>query len=422
MTIENIHRLRQARPGGQAQHDWERPFAAIFSELEQPELLFLSLLFHDVGKGMPGDDHVATGLQAVEGVFQRLGLEAEEADTVRFLIREHLQMSVNLLRRDIFDPETIRAFAEKVGSPERLKLLTLFTYADIRAVNPEALTPWKAESLFQFYVSTANYMSRSLDQERFHAAGQDEHIKRILAALSASASPQDARDQLAGFLEGLPRRYVLAHTPEEIALHFQMARELKTRDVQSRLSKRGHWYRLILVTTDRPFLFAGISGALASWGMSIWKAEAFANAAGVVVDTFHFTDPHRTLELNPSELQRLEKNIAAVVSGEIPLEELMHRRAASQVRRPPKITVPTEVRFDDSSSTHSTLLEIVTQDRPGLLYHLSSAFAHNGCNIEVALIDTEGQRAVDSFYLTVQGGKLDAEHQSKLREALLSQN
>jgi len=415
MTIENIHRLRQAR------HDWERPFAGIFSELEEPELLFLSLLFHDVGKGMPGDDHVVTGLQAVEQVFLRLGVEEDEADTVRFLIREHLQMSMNLLRRDIFDPETIRGFAEKVGSLEHLKLLTLFTYADIRAVNPEALTPWKAESLFQFYVSTASYMSRSLDEERFHAGAQDEHIERILKALAKSgARPEEARQELGAFLEGLPRRYVLAHTPEEIAMHFQMARDLEKSDVQLRLSKRGHWYRLILVTTDRPLLFAGISGALAAWGMNIWKAEAFANGAGTVVDTFHFTDPNRTLELNPGERQRLEQNITAVVSGQTPLEDLLRGRAVTQAMRPPKITVATEVRFDDSSSSHSTLLEIVTQDRPGLLHRVSSALAQTGCNIEVALIDTEGQRAVDAFYLTVQGRKLSAEKQQELRDELLA--
>jgi [protein-PII] uridylyltransferase len=259
-------------------------------------------------------------------------------------------------------------------------------------------------------------MSRTLDEERFHASAQDQHIERILRVIARPA----ARQELTAFLEGLPRRYVLAHTPEEIASHFEMARELGKDGVRVHLQKRGHLYRLMLVTTDRPFLFAGICGTLSAWGMNIWKAEAFGNAAGIVVDTFHFTDPHRTLELNPSELQRLEQNISAVLSGTTRLEDLMRGRAAAQALRPPKISVATQVNFDDSSSSHSTLLEIVTQDRPGLLYHLSSAFAHSGCNIEVALIDTEGQRAVDAFYLTVQGRKLTPENQQKLREALLS--
>src|SRR5262249_15783550 len=116
IAIENIHRLPQASQA------WERPFAEIFSDLERPELLFLSLLFHDVGKGMPCDDHVVGSLEAVEKVFPRLKLAPQEADAVRFLIRDHLAMSANLLRRDIFDPQTIRTFAEEVSTPERLKM------------------------------------------------------------------------------------------------------------------------------------------------------------------------------------------------------------------------------------------------------------------------------------------------------------
>ena len=107
---------------------------------DRPELLFLALLFHDVGKGMAGDDHIEGSLHAIEEVFPRLGVTPEESETVRYLIANHLEMSANLLRRDIFDPQTIRNFAEKVGTPERLKLLCLFTYADIRAVNPQAVS------------------------------------------------------------------------------------------------------------------------------------------------------------------------------------------------------------------------------------------------------------------------------------------
>jgi [protein-PII] uridylyltransferase len=412
MAIENIHGLREA------QQNWERPFATLFSELEEPELLFLSLLFHDVGKGMPCEDHVAGSLESIENVFSRLDLKPDQADTVRFLIRDHLAMSASLLRRDIFDLGTIRAFAEQVGTPEWLKLLCLFTYADIRAVNPEALTPWKAESLWQLYVLTANYLTRSLDEERFRAdAGDLQFIDRIFPLLSAVAS----REELASFLEGLPRRYLFAHSPQEIASHFHMARKLKEKSVQLHLEHRGQIYALTLLATDRPFLFAGVSGTLASWGMDIWKAEAFANAAGVVVDTFHFTDPHKTLELNPSELARLQKNIEDVLTGLTPRETLMRGRAAGQSKAQPKVNVSTQIRFDDSSSPHSTLMEIVTQDRPGLLFRLSSTLANFGCNIEIALIDTEGQRALDAFYLTFGGAKLTPDTQERLRVRLLAE-
>ena len=412
IAIENIHRLRGA------EQNWERPFANLFAELEEPELLFLSLLFHDVGKGMPCEDHVAGSLEAIERVFARLNLKPEQADTVRFLIRDHLAMSASLLRRDIFDPGTIRIFADQVGTPERLKLLCLFTYADIRAVNPEALTPWKAESLWQLYVFTANYLSRSLDEERFRAeAGDSQFVDRIFPLLSAAAS----REELASFLDGLPRRYLFAHPPEEIASHCRMVRKLREKSVQLHLEHRGQIYALTLLATDRPFLFAGVSGTLASWGMDIWKAEAFANAAGIVVDTFHFTDPHKTLELNPSELARLQKNIDDVLTGALPLETLLRGRAGTQSKPQPKVSVPTQIRFDDSSSPHSTLMEIVTQDRAGLLFHLSSTLANFGCNIEVALIDTEGQRALDTFYLTFGGAKLSADTQERLRVRLLAE-
>ncbi len=413
-TIDNLQRLR--KPAG----DWERKFAEIFSELEQPELLFLALLFHDVGKGMPIESHVEGSLQAVAGVFAQLGLDPADSETVRYLISSHLEMSATLLRRDIFDPETIRSFAEKVGSPERLKLLCLFTYADIKAVNPEALTPWKSEMLWQLYAATANYLNRSVDEQRFQAgagetATEARHLEQVLRFAPAKTTIED----LANFLKGFPRRYLLARPPQAIAAHFQMMGKLKHNPLELQLSERGHFHELLVMTVDRPSLFATIAGTLSALGMNIVKAEAFSNCAATVLDSFYFVDLFRTLELNPSEIESFKKTISDVLTGQLSLEKLWQGRASPRALPPPKVRFETQIRFDDSSSSHSTLLELVSPDRPGLLYEVSAILAALACNIEVALIDTEGQKVIDVFYLTSRGAKLDPSLQSTLRETLL---
>jgi [protein-PII] uridylyltransferase len=152
--------------------------------------------------------------------------------------------------------------------------------------------------------------------------------------------------------------------------------------------------------------------------MDILKAEAFSNRAGVVLDTIRFTDRFRTLELNPSETQRLQRNIEDAVSGELDVRKLADEKVeATPVRS--KLAVKPDVRLDNDCSSHSTLLEIVAKDRPGLLYDISTAVAELGCNIEVALIDTQGQTALDVFYLTCQGKKLDRPLQSELQDGIL---
>jgi [protein-PII] uridylyltransferase len=388
-------------------------FTALWRTVDRRDLLILSLLLHDVGKGMPVENHVLGSLQALETAADRLKLSPEEKAEVHFLIEHHLDMSATVQRRDIFDPSTVSGFAGTVSNLERLQRLSLLTYADIHAVNPEALTPWKAEMLWQLFVATSNHFSRTIDRDRLHASDESFLLEQVRQEAGTASKAEIER-----FLDGFPRRYLAVHSPAEIAAHFALYQRLGSEPVQTDIKSTHHAFTLTLLSADRPALFAAIAGVLAAWGMNIVKADAFANSAGVVLDTFHFVDLHRTLELNPSEIPRFQQSIADVVNNRQALEPLLKGRLAAAMARPPKVLVQTTVNFEDESSEHCTLMEIVTQDRPGLLYEIGSGLARLACNIEVALIDTEGQKAIDVFYLTAQGRKLTPQKQELLREVL----
>jgi [protein-PII] uridylyltransferase len=407
LAIESLHRLRQARS------DWEKHYAQTLDELEEPELLYLSLLLHDTGKGVPAVNHVEGSLAIAEQCLERLDLESSERETVLFLIGNHLEMSATL-RRDIFDSATVAAFADKVGTPERLKMLCLFTYADIKAVNPEALTPWKAENVWQLYIATANQLNRSVDQ-RLHSDADDEKMIRLRALAPVAGKKVKA------FLEGLPQRYLRTYAANEVLHHLEMADGLGRHPVQLDLKRGRHWFELTLVTNDRPFLFGGVAGTLAAWGMNIVKATAFSNQAGTVVDTFYFTDRFRTLELNLSEWERFKRGIIDVLMGDADLERMLKSRMqAEQKKGTPKVKIKTSIQSDNLCSSNSTLVQVVAQDRPGLLYTVASCFSHHKCNIEIALIDTEGQMAIDVFYLTANRKKLSPHQLKQVESALIA--
>jgi [protein-PII] uridylyltransferase len=247
----------------------DRRFSSLFSEAEELEPLKFALLFHDLGKAVsPGSEHAGQSARLASAAAGRIGMPAADLRRVRALIEQHLELSGAMSRSDLDDPAAVRALADRVGTVEHLKLLTLMTYADISAVHPVAMTPWRLEQLWSTYVSVYNELTRALDSDRI----------------------PDSPPEGAEFAAGFPKRYLRTHSPEEIQADAELVHRAEERGVAVDLRPETGYWRLRLVARDRTALLASVAGALASFGMNIVKAEGFSNRAGTILDTFVFTE------------------------------------------------------------------------------------------------------------------------------------
>ncbi len=390
ITLEMLEDLRNSTDPAR------RRFVDLQAELDNPALLSMALLFHDAGKGSGFEGHSSASAEAAKRALARIQMPTSEQEMCLFLIEQHLALSHVMNARDLNDPVTVRELADRVGTVEHLRYLTLLTYADISAVNPDAMTPWRLEQLRRVFVAAHQELTRELDTERIHAA---------------------CTEDTAAFLVGFPTRYLRTHNENQIRAHMDLELKSKHAGVAIDLQKHRGAYRVTVVTVDRPNLFAALAGALSSFGMNILKAEAFANQRGTVLDTFAFSDPMRTLELNPMEVDRLKLVLQRAALGKEDVRKMLSRRS-----RPPRKTAQIQptVAFDSEASKTATLVEIVAEDRPALLYDLAAAISAAGCSIEVVLIDTEAHKALDVFYLSAEGEKLTPERQDSLKRQLLS--
>jgi [protein-PII] uridylyltransferase len=375
-------------------------FAGLLEETENRALLVAALLFHDTGKAARTGKHVDGSVLLARQAMARLGTPEEDQKTVNFLIERHLDFSSILNTRDLDEPATAKYLAGRVGTEERLKELALLTYADISAVNPRAMTPWRLEQLWRLYHLTYIELTRELDSDRIEET-------------------PDVSPEMAAFLAGFPARYLRVHSKEETLAHLELYGRAQQYQAAVDVKRRNGTYSLSVAAHDKPFLLASIAGVLAGFGMNILKAEAFSNRRGMILDTFVFEDPKRTLDLNPTEVDRLRITLERVILGRADVKHLLQNRPKSA---PPakRARIKPAVTFDAEASAAATLIEVIAEDRPGLLYDLTQAISSAGCNIEIVLIETEAHRALDVFYVTADGRKLTEEQRGSLKQTLLA--
>jgi [protein-PII] uridylyltransferase len=373
--------------------------------------LYLAVLLHDIAKGR-GGDHSEIGEQIALKLGPRLGLSAEETETVAWLVRWHLLMSSTAFKLDIGDRQTIGNFVERVQSPERLKLLLVLTVADIRAVGPKVWNGWKAALLRELYHRAIEVISGGLSGE-----GQDSRAAAAQAA-ARRLLPDFSEPEFATFVSrGYPYYWLSFDAPTH-ARHARLMREAEASGAPLTVEKRVDPYRSVteitLYTADHPGLFSRIAGALAVSGANIVDAKIITMSNGMALDTFWVQDSNGGPLDRPDKLAKLAVVFENVLSGDLkPHRELAHPPAFPSRTR--VFMVTPRVLLDNKASGSHTVIEVNGRDRPGLLFEVTRALTGLNLQVSSAKISTYGEKVVDVFYVKdLFGHKI--EHSAKLAE------
>lgn len=342
----------------------DHPMASeIVHLISDMEALMLAMLLHDVGKG--GErGQLEDGAIAARRACERLGVDPRRIELIVWLVRSHLALSDYAQKRDLSDPATIRAFAELVGDPERLRMLLVLTVADIRAVGPGVWNGWKGQLMRTLY-------------DRVNALFRGEDV--------ASADP------LADYAALVERARLTGAAAEAVPTLAVEGLPVQTTEIS-------------IAAADRPGLFADLAQTMAALGADITDARVATSDQGVVLDVFRVQDgaglPYGQAE--PRRLKILVEALEKAARGEGRIGKAPEpvgnaRKAAFEVRP--------VVMIDHHASETATVVEVSGADRPGLLAALSRVFNDEGLNIRSAHVASYGERAVDSFYVVDRKGR-----------------
>ena len=460
MVLRNLKRLRRG------DFDSEVPEQGRWmGELPRPNVVYMAGLLHDVGKGWERGDHSIRGEAVARSVgarFEAAGLPGwteRETEDLAWLVRQHLLMSDISQRRDISDLQLVRSFAGECGSVERLRMLYVLTFADMRGTSPKVWSTWKHSLLQQLYLNAHKVLTEGPTgspqaQLRTRRRALMDEIE-----LEARCRPDLHLDLAAvrSFVDAMPDRYVLGFSPRRMLRHAQMWRDVSRLGglaVHVAHLRREGTTRLTVMCPDRPGLLALLAGTLAANRLQILSAQIFSVERGesapgdavdsetgvsgtydivgasldrreeeLALDVLHVVDHHGGPCDDPARWKAVREDLERVLFGGADVDRLVAERnppSGLEVRaRPP---VPVEVRFDSDDGEGETIVDVFGPDRLGALYRIAKAMADAGLSIELAKISTQGDRLADAFYVKDAEGNAisDPDDRAKLREALVS--
>lgn len=391
----------------------------VANDIEKRELLLLSVLFHDIGKG-EGKNHSEKGALLVKTISRRMGLNKEDSARLEFLVLHHLEMAHISQRRDLHDDKLIDQVARSMGMTENLNMLYLLTFADLRAVGPDVWSEWKGFLLQELYEKTFDVLERG----NFRADARSEKVRNRKRKVYEALAEEFGQRKVKAALRSLGSRYLYSHRSPQIIDHLRvfLGRGKKPLAMRVDHQTEGQFSRLMLSTIDSPGLFSLIAGVLAANGVNILGAQIYTRTNGEAFDLLQVSSSTGEIIDNPRRWQKVEKELTEVIEGRKRVDELVEKsKPPSFLTEKALPKYPSRVEFDIDVSDNHTVVDIYTHDRVGLLYEITRTFADLGLYIGVSKISTKVDQVADTFYLQdifgqkiVQPEKLD-----EYRHALL---
>jgi [protein-PII] uridylyltransferase len=413
--------LRNVRRFFIVEHSHEYPFCSqLAAGWDQPWILYVAALFHDIAKGR-GGDHSDLGAHEVRLFCKQHGIVKTDQQLIEFLVREHLTMSHVAQKQDLSDPEVVQTFANRVGNERYLRALYLLTVADIRGTSPKVWNAWKGKLLEDLYKSTAAVLG---GQAHDPDALVEMRKREALETLNLYAMPFESHKAL---WETLDVGYFMRHDAADIAWHTrQLSRPLALAKaegkepgvtVKARLSPLGEGLQVMVYTPDQTDLFARICGYFDQAGFSILDAKIHTARNGYALDTFQVVTP--MLNAHYRELTNMvENDLKLTIEQGGPLPKAGRGRVSRRVKSFP---VAPRVRLQPDEKAQRWLLSISASDRVGLLYGVAQVLAQHHINVLLAKISTLGERVEDTFLIdgaALQHNKAQLEIETELLAAL----